>query len=418
VDTVTAGRPSTPRSFFQVHEAVFWCRKAQLQPTFTTSSSTWLLLLFLGATQDADFSLLPGLCIALEHPTLSSSPQMLCAAAPVCKDWRQAVQQCAARNTVMQLDLRSSTNSAVPVRLASFSRWLLQHGALVKCMTIQEGWVGPCSGLTSAECLAAAMQMVQTPMQTVAAWSTAAAESLETAAATGGAAATGAAAAAATLAAAAGKLLINGGLQPVSELHNSWQRQQQQQQQQMLLSLLQQQWLPPLLSQPQRQPGLHLASFRFSGDEPGVADIVAVLPAHSLTRLSMSLVSSKSVDAAALSAALARLSSLQQLQATSLPFACWPALGQLSRLTQLELIAESYPKQSAGNAEAALQQLLMLPLSLQQLRLHLSGYGLSVSLPADMRHLARLEDLDITARLAEGTVLPAAAALEVARIQG
>jgi hypothetical protein len=156
----------------------------------------------------------------------------------------------------------------------------------------------------------------------------------------------------------------------VSKLHHSWQQQQQQQ-----LLLLQQQRLPPLLSQPQRTPGLHLASF--SGDGPGVADIVAVLPAHSLTRLSMSLVSSKSVDAAALSAALARLSSLQQLQATSLPVSCLPALGQLSHLTHLELNAEGY-HDTAANAD-----------------------------PEEMLHLAQLEVLKTTAGLAADTVLPA-----------
>jgi hypothetical protein len=136
-------------------------------------------------------------------------------------------------------------------------------------------------------------------------------------------------------------------------------------------------------------------------DEPPclqwLAGVVAVLPVHSLHHLTL-FAPSGARDGAALSAALVRLSSLQQLKVDCLPVICWPALGQLSHLTQLELTAAGC-EDTAATAAAALQQ---LPLSLRQLRLNFARYGL----PVDIRHLTRLEELVLTAGLADGTVFP------------
>jgi hypothetical protein len=142
--------------------------------------------------------------------------------------------------------------------------------------------------------------------------------------------------------------------------------------------------------------------------------MVAALPPRSLTLLDLGLNSSvedrkgrPAFNGTALSAALARLSSLQQLRVTSLPFDCWPALEQLSHLTRLELHAARYRSDSytPADASSALQQLLASPLPLRQL--HLRGLA-RFKLPLDMSHLTRLEDLDLdtSAWLAADTVLP------------
>jgi hypothetical protein len=197
------------------------------------------------------------------------------------------------------------------------------------------------------------------------------------------------------LAAAAADLSVSERLQPVSELRrHSWQQQQQ---------------LLPLPSTA-TQRGLQLTSF--TSDVPGVVGMVAALPPHSLTMLDVGLYSScdsfddrMAFDGTALSAALARLTSLQQLRVTFLRFDCWPALGQLTLLTRLEMSGGYFDNadDNAGSG-AALLQLLEALLPLRQLRLRCVQ---KLRLPRDMRHLTRLEDLDLdTAAGLEDTLLP------------
>jgi hypothetical protein len=93
----------------------------------------------------------------------------------------------------------------------------------------------------------------------------------------------------------------------------------------------------------QQQQGLRMTSYR-SGclSKPGAVDILSALPAHSLTQLDLSfgLEGGGALDAAAVSAALARLSSLQQLRLSSAGMAsitgnCLASVPQLSTLTSL-----------------------------------------------------------------------------------
>jgi hypothetical protein len=89
-----------------------------------------------------------------------------------------------------------------------------------------------------------------------------------------------------------------------------------------------------------RQQKLQLRSFTtgLSG-----ANVLAALPAHSLTRLELQFGSSETLDGPAMSAALARLSSLQQLiihcpyWCCKMAGSCLPGLAELSNLTSLEL---------------------------------------------------------------------------------
>jgi hypothetical protein len=91
----------------------------------------------------------------------------------------------------------------------------------------------------------------------------------------------------------------------------------------------------------QQQQGLRMTSYR-SGclSKPGAVDILSALPAHSLTQLDLSCgpQGGGTLDAAAVSAALGRLSSLQQLRLSGPHIAstsgnCLASVLQLSRLT-------------------------------------------------------------------------------------
>jgi hypothetical protein len=116
---------------------------------------------------------------------------------------------------------------------------------------------------------------------------------------------------------------------------------------------------------------LRLASF--VSDSLCAASMVAALPAHSLTHLILDVGPEDAFDGAALSAALAHLSSLQQLWLTnkssfsssSTPGSCLAGVAQLSRLTSLGL--DGYWPE----LQQPLQQLLVQLPQLQQLRVHL-----------------------------------------------
>jgi hypothetical protein len=112
--------------------------------------------------------------------------------------------------------------------------------------------------------------------------------------------------------------------------------------------------------QQQQQQSLRMTSYR-SGclSKPGAVDTLSALPAHSLTQLDLSLGTERgTVDAAAVSAALGRLSSLQQLRLSSAALAllspgnCLASVPQLSRLTSL------YLNSNWCGSAAMLQQLL------------------------------------------------------------
>jgi hypothetical protein len=92
--------------------------------------STAQCLSSLSMSQASEFRTLLGLSIALDHPDLSSSPQVLCAAA---RAWREAVQQCKACNTYVRLI--SSAHSQLQQR-TSFSNWLHNHAGLVRSISI------------------------------------------------------------------------------------------------------------------------------------------------------------------------------------------------------------------------------------------------------------------------------------------
>jgi hypothetical protein len=122
--------------------------------------------------------------------------------------------------------------------------------------------------------------------------------------------------------------------------------------------------------QQQQQQGLQVVSLSSSClAKPGALGILAALPAHSLTHLDLTF-NSCVVDASLVSAALMRLSSLQELHlkrclATRVTGSCAPAIMQLSRLTSLRLEGCHW----CGSGEQ-LQQLLAQPLPLRQLVLH------------------------------------------------
>jgi hypothetical protein len=90
------------------------------------------------------------------------------------------------------------------------------------------------------------------------------------------------------------------------------------------------------------QQGLQFSSF--STGLPG-ADLLAALPAHSLTKLELNYADNSAVDCSALSAALARLSNLRQLSITAdhdnqLSGSCLSDVQQLSCLTSFKLACE------------------------------------------------------------------------------
>uniref|UniRef100_A0A383W9B4 F-box domain-containing protein n=1 Tax=Tetradesmus obliquus TaxID=3088 RepID=A0A383W9B4_TETOB len=290
------------------------------------------------------------LSIALEHhPALSSSPQVLCAAARACKAWRQAVQQCAVCNTAVVLDPSKQLQ-----QLHSFAQWLPKHAALVDSITaVADAAIGdfeePEEDLWQSH-LEATQQLLR---------------ALHAAAVADEGATPGPGAAAAALPASSG-----------AELRNSTQQQQQQQ-----------------------QHGWRLASF--SSDLPGAPALLHVLPAHSLTHLDLQLQPGAGAEeASAELSQLTRLSSLQQLHLGSshrvqyqLPDGCLAGLAQLSQLTSLKLTGVW------RGIKQQLQQLLVQPLPLQQLVLvvmdrALHSSGQDQDLP-DLAHLTQLTHLSL-----------------------
>jgi hypothetical protein len=100
-----------------------------------------LLLLLLHVSQHAAAMRLLAISVALQHPALSTNPHTLCAAARVCRDWRRAVHQSGARNTVVHLNLglrpgAQTTDSADIDKACSFASWMCKHGPLVRSITV------------------------------------------------------------------------------------------------------------------------------------------------------------------------------------------------------------------------------------------------------------------------------------------
>uniref|UniRef100_A0A383WPB8 Uncharacterized protein n=1 Tax=Tetradesmus obliquus TaxID=3088 RepID=A0A383WPB8_TETOB len=130
--------------------------------------------------------------------------------------------------------------------------------------------------------------------------------------------------------------------------------------------------------------------------------MLADLPAHSLTALDLEFQLSIGADGRALSALLARLSSLQQLRLStvdgcvSIPGSCVAGIASLSQLTQLELAG------SWKEVGEPLQQQLQQPLPLRRLKLRLP-------LPPrlNMSSLTSLQEFEMSSELRQGSVLPA-----------
>jgi hypothetical protein len=241
--------------------------------------------------QEETGNLLEGLSAALQHPHLSTHTQVLCAAARVCRGWREAVRQCSACNTVVVLGATSPLQ-----RLQSLAQWLGRHAGLLSSITVH-----PASrqhsysidGMPYEEHLKAAQHLLQRSLH-------AATVPLPQAVAAAGA--------------ESAAVLTMEGL--------SLQQQCQQQQQQ--------------------QQGLRLRSF--SSSLPKAVDMLAVLHPHSLTSLDLNL-RRAATDSATLSRVLERLRSLQQLRISNMCEAnLWsalPVLAQICHLTSLELSGAS-----------------------------------------------------------------------------
>jgi hypothetical protein len=329
-----------------------------------------LLLLLLDVAQDSPPSSLAAFPIALDNPALSSNQQVLCTAACVCRDWREAVQQCCVRNTHVQLNLgragyEGGSSADVQSRLGSFASWLSKHSALVNSMTITHsatGWRGS-STETDADVHEAAAQLLLPAMQRAAAGCSVTATTMP------------AAIAKAAAASDAGQ--------------NGLQQQQHHQQQQ------------------QHQPGLRLDSF--SSGVVWAIRLLDVLPAQYLTSLEVDLWGSREghdareQDAAALAAALPRLTNLRQLQfqvrADGGLGSCLPVIAQLSKLTCLTIDGDT------GDAycELALQQLLAQPLPLRELHISSDEQLLPV---LDLGRLQQLQEFTARNLLPQGSVLP------------
>jgi hypothetical protein len=140
-----------------------------------------------------------------------------------------------------------------------------------------------------------------------------------------------------------------------------------------------------------------ISSIHLTGD----VGMLAALPAHSLTNLDVTLGLLGPVDGQAASAALARLSNLQQLRmqsgecmqdARSVDFySCLAGVAQLSQLTSLEL--QHYERQANQDGDPQqLQQLLAQPLPLRVLHLKIYGGG-SEPPHLDMSNLTQLHVL-------------------------
>jgi hypothetical protein len=289
-----------------------------------------LLLLLQG--QAAAHSALLGLPIALHHTALNTDYTVLCRAAQVCKCWRAAVQQCAARDLKVELN-----TSASPAHLRGFPDWLSKHACFVSSITAAvPDWKAEYAGniqpvdaerwqghfLDVEVLLLQALLLAAAPADTAV---------LNPAAA---------AAAAAVL--------------------------------------------------PEQQ-GLQLSSF--ATGLPGAA-LLAALPAHSLTKLELAYADNTAVDGPALSAALARLSNLRQLSIISdmhdnLPGSCLEGVMQLSCLTSLKLAGDW------SDLDVYLQPVLHT-LKLRQLQqLDLIGLKVAVDGGLVLSHLTQLTELSI-----------------------
>jgi hypothetical protein len=157
----------------------------------------------------------------------------------------------------------------------------------------------------------------------------------------------------------------------------------------------------------QHQQGLQLVSFSSTClAQPGALGVLAALPAHSITQLSLD-VCGKAVDAAAFSAALTRLHALQQLHLVrqmTFTVSTLPTIGNcLGGISQLTQLTSLWLEGDWAGSDQDLQQLLSTPLPLR--RLHLKPHR---SLPVlELSNLQQLERLDLMCtRCRVGSVLP------------
>jgi Leucine-rich repeat (LRR) protein len=152
--------------------------------------------------------------------------------------------------------------------------------------------------------------------------------------------------------------------------------------------------------QQQQQQSLQLVSFYSNCfGKPGALGVLAALPAHSMKQLSLS-VSDSEIYAAPVSAALTRLTCLQQLRLTS-DFQFDNTGNHLAGLSQLSQLTSLWIDGDWHGSLDDVQQLLAQPLLLRQLHLHPHS-GLPI---LNLSHLKQLERLDLWA-FPVGSVLP------------
>jgi hypothetical protein len=246
----------------------------------------------------------------------------------------------------------------VQSRLGSFQSWLSKHSALVNSMKITHrvtGWRGS-SSQTDADVHEAVAQLLLPAMQHAAA----------------GCSVT------ATMPAAIAKAAAS------SDAGQDGLQQQQQ-----------------------HQPGLRLDSF--SSGVVWAIRLLDVLPAQYLTSLEVDLWGSREghdareEDAAALAAALSRLTNLRQLQFQGREDgglgSCLPVIAQLSKLTCLTVDGDTGDE----DCELALQQLLAQPLLLRELHIRSDEQELPV---LDLGLLQQLQEFTTRNLLPQGSVLP------------
>uniref|UniRef100_A0A383VAA8 F-box domain-containing protein n=1 Tax=Tetradesmus obliquus TaxID=3088 RepID=A0A383VAA8_TETOB len=272
------------------------------------------------------------LAIAVEHPALSTEPSVLCAAARSCKAWREAVQQCRACNTAVEVCLEAPLS-----QLCSFARWLPKHAALVKSLSISTpDALDNICGLDSELHREAAQQLVQQALQLATALPAAAA-------------------AAAAAAVAAPPSPASAAEQDAAAVSQQLQQQQQH----------------------VRLPAISSVIL------DGTAGMLAALPAHSLTHLHLHLLEPP-FKSAVVSAALMRLTNLQELCVDDfdvIQCGCLAGLSQLTQLTLLEL-------NNTCVQDAVLQQLVAQPLPLQVLRIPFANWTQLL----DLSHFTQLQE--------------------------
>jgi hypothetical protein len=281
----------------------------------------------------ADEPCWPWLPIALEQPAMSVNLHMLLAAALTCKDWRTAVQQCKAHSAAITLDPRDCLLQARQLR--SFWLWLPKYSRLVSSMRIS---VGPGQLMGGERYEKWWWSCIKQAMETAAALTAASATALPSPSPT-----------AATTAA-----------------------------------------IPT--------PVFQLASF--SSNCLVDAYVLESLAIHSLTHLDIAFNPIGASSGPALAATLTRLSNLQHLSlfstadGRSLAGSCLAGVGQLSRLTSLQLQGRW------RDFQLPLQQMLAQQLALRKLQLGMRGLqGLKIA------HLTRLEELSVQT-LPAGATLP------------